>query len=218
MYFQFHTVTGDFIQAFENAKKFTCIVGDDTVTRGKDFFKHTPEVMLKSGIRVGALIKDALTYGTKHSAPVDDPVALTRTYSSIYISGLAVKEAQQKENHKTEIDKAAATVRRYFVPDQLLEEEYRRTETLVRKWVAGGSGIITIPQCLQTEIDRGVLTPAEVATNILARADALNGVLDTVRELRLKGKDLVDAAKGEAIKTTYNGVVAQLNSLLPEVL
>jgi hypothetical protein len=215
MFFQFNTSTGDFIQAFEKPRKFSCLVNGETVTRGPDFFKHTSDVMALSGIQVGTIIKPALGYGKKHLSPVDDAAALTRTYPVADIPNLSEKESQSQIDYMARLDVSAGRIRRLYVPDQLLEEEYRRTEDLVRKWVIDGEDTNSIPLCLQTEIDRGALAPTVVAGNILTLADSLNTVLDTVRDIRLKGKDAISAASGEAILSEYEDAIMLLDALIP---
>ena len=159
-------------------------------------------------------VKPELSYGKKYGAPIDDVETRTRTYPVVDMPNLAEKETQEREMYKVMIDEAAARVRKYFAPYDLIDEEYARTFSLTSKWLEDTTQ--PVPSVVSAWAEASNMTNDEAAADIILKGNQYNQVLDGVRELRLKGKSAVSNCDGFAIEDTATNILDQLEAIIPD--
>lgn len=137
-------------------------------------------------------------------------------------SGLATQtslpphESWTKEDAKKAIDQAAGRARfRFMSVGTLLNEEYRLTAEQVKAWRDAGSPENDIPDTLQSWMNASGMTAEEAAKNIEATHVGFNAALAGIRDIRLLGKALIDAAT-EDYSSIAATVINDLETLVLE--
>lgn len=116
----------------------------------------------------------------------------------------------------TAIDTAAGAARlRYVSAGQLIEEEYRQAKFAVQTWRAAGSPADDVPPEIVSGAEYSDITNEAAAVEIEQTAARWEGVLSAIRDLRLGGKAAVKAAADDAIESTAQGYIVQLEAMEP---
>lgn len=125
---------------------------------------------------------------------------------------------QRRVRAKQDIDTAAGSARARFVSaGQLVEEEYRLALQQTQAWRTAGNPADDIPAAIQDWSSAAGITPEQAAQSIEQTATAWEGVLLSVRQLRLNGKAAIDNAADDAdFSAIAQGYIDQLNALKPE--
>ena len=123
----------------------------------------------------------------------------------------------RREMAKRDIDGAAGFVRQAFVSNgQLIEEEYRLVKQLTEQWRAAGSPADDVPTAISVWAASVGLTDEQGAQSIEAATVQLEGVLITVRNIRLTGKGVIDNASDDTdFAVLAQPYINQLNALIP---
>jgi len=132
-------------------------------------------------------------------------------------SGVAVpihvEDLTQKTNAKKAIDQAAGRARfRLVSQGVLIANEYVLAEQEIKAWRDNGSPSNDIPICITDWIDAVGITPEQAAQDLETQAAAFKAVIFQIRNLRLKGKALVDSATD--FQPVAEDYISQLNSIL----
>ena len=124
-----------------------------------------------------------------------------------------VEELTTKNVAKKAIDQAAGRARfRLVSPGTLIAEEYVLAEEEIKVWRAGGSQANAIPLCITDWIDSAGMTAEQAATDLETQAAAFKAVIMHIRNLRLKGKALVNSATDfKAVALSYINQIDSIN-------
>jgi hypothetical protein len=130
-----------------------------------------------------------------------------------YVLPLQIENMNSKAKAKSLIDQAAGRARfRLVSPGTLIAEEYVLSEQEIRNWRAAGSPAGAVPTCILDWPDSAGMTAEQAAQDLELQAAQFKAVIFMIRNLRLKGKALVDNAV-DYIPVADN-YIAQLDSLL----
>lgn len=120
----------------------------------------------------------------------------------------------EKESMCNRIDAAADAARMMIAGDALRVVEYQRTEAEAKAFKdAGYTG--TVPATVQTWAEAKGWTATQATDDILTVAAAWNQALYTLRDIRLKRKELVRAATNlTAAETQMSGALTDIGAVL----
>lgn len=116
-----------------------------------------------------------------------------------------------KRQVKELIDQAAGAARMRHVSNGLLvDQEYQQAKTQAIAYLADNS---VIPPMIQTWSDVSGMTLADAAQNIIDTANQWETALNTIYDLRLRGKKAVDDATAENFKDVAQSYINQLDAI-----
>ena len=116
------------------------------------------------------------------------------------------------------IDTTAGLVRVQFVSaGQFIEQEYRLAQEEVAAWRAAGSRAESAPDSVSSGAEYANLSIEQAAVEIEQSAQAWTDALLQIRNLRLAGKRMVRDCVPEAITSTLQSSIDQLQALATQM-
>lgn len=116
------------------------------------------------------------------------------------------------------IDSAAGVIRVQFVSaGQFIEQEYRLAQEEVAEWRAAGSKIDAAPESVISGAEYAGVSVEEAALEIEHSSQAWTDALLQIRNLRLTGKRLLRECAAEAITSTMQRTIDQLQALPAQI-
>jgi hypothetical protein len=133
--------------------------------------------------------------------------------SNGYSLPVHIGKIQHQSDAKNLIDQAAGRARfRLVSPGTLIAEEYVLAEQEIKDWRAAGSPAEAVPMCITDWIDSAGMTAEQAAQDLESQAAAFKAVIFQIRNLRLKGKALVNSTADFTL--VANAYITQLDAIL----
>jgi len=160
------------------------------------------------------IVLQIIPTGEVGDAIKDVPTGLD--YQIVDIDYVVAEPLKAKTELKRLIDVAAGNARSRFISEgSQVVEEYRLAAAQTKEWRDAGSPSDNAPVSITSWAVAEGMSNEQSAAAIEAALYNLNGLLLTIREIRLLGKKEVNDATNDAAPAVAQGYIDQLDAITP---